>query len=163
MITITIRYITIIYKQIIINWLITVPGFFSRSITFLSMSLYKLSHNDLRFPNTLNKFHKYSNSMAGMNSRLFWLVNLWDLFTANFSIGNDFPAILCLYLGTSLQATQKIIKNTTPILQIGTYNNLRIKRNRLKLWTKTHFSDFCFVFVFVGFSGIENHELALNK
>lgn len=70
---------------------------------FLSISLYKLSHNDLRLPNTLNKFHRYSSSTAGMNKRLFWFKNLWDFFTANFSIGNDFPAILCLYLGTSLE------------------------------------------------------------
>lgn len=80
-----------------------VPGFFSRSFMFLSISLYKLSHNDLRLPNTLNKFHRYSSSTAGMNKRLFWFKNLWDFFTANFSIGNDFPAILCLYLGTSLE------------------------------------------------------------
>lgn len=116
--------------------IITVPGFFSRSFVFLSMSLYRLSHNDLRLPNTLNKFHKYSNSMAGMNNRLFWLKNLWDFLTANFSMGNDFPAILCLYFGTSLQCSLNERPGVTATVTATTTDNKNVKLHLMK--TKTY-------------------------
>lgn len=84
----------------------------SKSCWAFSMSLYTLSAKWKCLPNTLNAFHRYISSTAGSTRFLFSAKKRSAFLIVNFSIGNDFPAMRCLYWGTSLPNQPKTKQKT---------------------------------------------------